>query len=67
MPEGNYPHTQLICESEPACLCVPEGSDNTWNECDCFDQEQGQLFPQCAGCGAPLVEINFETGERIAA
>lgn len=67
MPKNDSEYTQFICETEPTCLCVPEGSDNAWDECDCFQEDQPNLFKTCAGCGAHLVEINFETGERIAA
>jgi hypothetical protein len=55
------PHTQFICESKPACLCVPEGGDNAWDECDCFEDDQHSLFRTCAGCEAQLIEIDFET------
>jgi len=65
MPESGNRHTQLICESKPFCLCV--GEVNEWDECDCFQDEQPNLFKTCAGCGAQLVEIDFETGEAVAA
>lgn len=67
MPATGNDHTQLICESEPECLCAADGGDNAWNECDCFEDDQRGLFRTCAGCGAQLIEIDFNTGEKVAA
>jgi len=73
MTTANDPQIQLICTTEPDCLCVPEESrgrgpeQNPWDECDCFQDDQRSLFKTCAGCGAQLVEIDDNTGEKIAA
>lgn len=53
--------TQLICGSEPFCLCV--GSVNEWDECDCFAGPDGL----CVSCKAKMVLIDFETGEERVA
>lgn len=49
--------TQWICETQPACLCIESPLDG--NECAC-DGEGA-----CSVCEAPLVHIDFETGERV--
>ena len=57
----NENDTQLICQSEPFCLCV--GDVNEWDECDCF----AGADQRCVSCGAEMIRIDFETGERVAA
>jgi hypothetical protein len=57
-------HTQFICQSQPFCLCV--GRENEWDECCCSGSVQTS-DGRCTGCEAPLILIDFETGEPVAA
>ncbi len=45
-----------VCTTEPGCLCSSSGQ-----ECCCIWQP-GQK--RCSECGAPIIAIDFETGER---
>lgn len=60
-------NTQRICETKPFCLCVGEGDENDKYECCCTGNIVGCPADKCVNCGAALVLINTETGERIAA
>lgn len=55
--------TQMVCVSEPFCLCV--GKENPWDECCCTGNITGCSRETCEACGAGLVEIYIETGERV--
>jgi hypothetical protein len=55
--------TQFICQSQPFCLCV--GHPNEWDECCCSASAQTKDV-RCVGCNAPLILIDFDTGEPIA-
>ena len=57
--------TQLICTSQPFCVCA--GGPNKWNECCCVKIDNRIMDHKCRFCGAPLVEIDFETGEEVKA
>lgn len=54
-------NTQLICQSEPFCLCA--GDVNEWDECNCFAGADSR----CVSCDAEMIRIDFETGEPVAA
>jgi hypothetical protein len=58
-------NTQRICESKPFCLCA--NGPNVWDECCCTGNIVGCREDVCESCGAPLVLIDEETGERVAA
>lgn len=55
--------TQLICDSQPFCLCV--GYVNDGDECCCTGGVVGCNEEHCESCGAALVRIDFETGEAV--
>lgn len=57
--------TQLICDSQPFCLCV--GRVNEWDECDCTGGIEGCNDKVCEACGAKLIRIDFETGDEVEA
>ena len=57
--------TQLICKSEPFCKCV--GHVNEWDECCCTGNVVGCRDDICEACGAPMVLIDFATGEEVKA
>lgn len=72
MPSSGNDNTSLACETRPLCLCL--GIDATkpyeWQdeyECDCFQDDQRDIFRTCAGCGVHLVETDDDTGKVIAA
>jgi hypothetical protein len=50
-------HTQLICTTEPNCLCAGET-----HSCDCQPDDAGE---QCAGCEAVMKRIDCDTGEDV--
>lgn len=50
-------NTQLICTTEPVCLCAGEEFS-----CDCTEDADGG---QCTGCEAPMKRINSDTGEDV--
>lgn len=54
-------NSQLICQSEPFCLCVGDVSE--WDECDCF----AGADKRCVSCGAEMLRIDLDTGEAVAA
>lgn len=56
----NERFTQWICETQPVCLCIEGPNDG--QECVC-QREDGKSA--CSGCEAPMVEIDFETGDRV--
>lgn len=63
MIEDDMPiDTQLICTSEPFCLCV--GKENPWDECDCTGNMVGSNRQTCEKCGATFIEIDIKTGEE---
>lgn len=56
MSEADDDNTQLICSTEPRCLCTGE------NSCDCTPDENGQ---ECTGCEARMHRIDADTGEEV--
>ena len=59
MADHGDDNTQLICSSEPNCLCADEPYS-----CDCSADLEGK---QCVGCEAPMKRINCDTGEDVHA
>lgn len=51
-------NTQLVCESQPSCLCTGD------NACDCTAGE-APLDTVCSGCEAVMVRIDRDTGEAV--
>jgi hypothetical protein len=51
-----------ICDTPNACLC--SGNDD---ECDClhFTGTPNEVS-RCVVCGARIIAIDFETGEKLA-
>lgn len=52
--------TQWVCMTEPACFCADELDTYT---CDCavvLTEER------CSNCGAPMAEINADTGVEVS-
>lgn len=64
MPEGINDKTQRICKTQPFCTCA--GGPNEWDECCCVTTGQCSDC-ECIYCGAELVLIDIETGEKVAA
>jgi hypothetical protein len=66
--------TQFICETDPDCLCLGgEPGTETHNddrtidfggECLCVVSVVDEI---CSVCKAPMVEIDFDTGEKVRA
>lgn len=54
--------TQWICETEPVCQSLPSPDDG--GECTC---QRVDGTDHCDACLAPMIEIDFETGERVPA
>lgn len=54
-------YTQWICTTADVCLCSTTG-----DECCCV-RLHGERSGFCVNCVARMHEINFETGEPIAA
>lgn len=61
----NENYQQRICDSQPFCICV--GEPNEWDECCCTGNTRGCRTDICENCGAVLILIDFETGEKVAA
>lgn len=59
MADASEDGTQLICQTEPACLCA--GGEKY--SCDCttadFDDRK------CTRCEAELIRIRVDTGEEV--
>ena len=55
MADARDDNTQLICTTEPNCLCAGESYS-----CDCEADDAGE---QCAGCEAVMKRIDGDTGE----
>lgn len=64
---------QWICSTTPECLCVaaedspgnPDDGERMRNECVCASEPN--IARACGNCNAPMVLINVNTGEPVAA
>lgn len=57
-------YTQWICMSKPHCRCI--GAPNEWDECCCTPVvRDSRTKRSCTTCLAPMVLIDFETGEPL--
>jgi len=59
MADARDDNTQLICTTEPSCLC-----DGSPYSCNCSADLQGK---QCLDCEAVMKRINVDTGEDVPA
>ena len=58
MADARDDGTQLVCTTEPACLCA--GGEKYSCECSV-----GEVLRQCATCEALLIRINVDSGEGV--